>query len=191
MGAAREFCQARRLLFIMGGGNLPYRSILFVCDANTFRSPMAELLLKRMLLNLGLDGEIQVRSGGISGHARDGATISLDAQLVLKDDGISCPEDFRSRDIDRHRELVAEADLILTMTEKQKERIQRLEEAEGKDVWVMMEFAGAQGDIADPEGYAEAHYKKCKKQIVDCLNKAMVRIISGRLEHCHEECGFS
>ena len=161
--------------------NLPYRSILFVCDANTFRSPMAELMLKWMLMSLGADNQIQVRSGGISGHARDGAMISLDARLILKADGISCHEDFRSQDISRHRELVTEADLILTMTAKQKDRILGLKEAEGKEVYILKEFVGEQGDIADPEGYSDVHYMKCKVQIEDCLKRAIVKILPGRV----------
>jgi len=32
--------------------NLPYRVILFVCDANTCRSPMSEAMLKKMLVDL-------------------------------------------------------------------------------------------------------------------------------------------
>jgi len=164
----------------MESGNVPYKSILFVCDANTCRSPMAELLLRKMLMNLGVDSEIQVRSGGISPHARDDCTISLDAQLILKAEGISCPEECRSRDINRHRELIDETDLILTMTAAQKERVEVLEEAKGKEVRVLREFAGEQGDIADPRGYAEVDYMDCKKEIDDCLNKAIHRLLPGR-----------
>ena len=166
----------------MESRKLPYRSILFVCDANTCRSPMAELLLRRMLQNLGMDSQIQVRSGGISPHARDDSTISLDAQLILKADGIPSPADFRSRDINRHRELLVETDLVLTMTAAQKERVEKLEEAEGKEVRVLREFVGEQGDIADPRGYAEIDYMDCKNEIDDCLKKAIDRLIPGRAE---------
>jgi protein-tyrosine-phosphatase len=78
---------------------------------------MAQVLLERMLARHGADAAIRVRSGGIANYARDGMIASLDARLALRDEGIHLAEnDFVSTDLRRHRDLLAGADLILTMT---------------------------------------------------------------------------
>jgi len=155
----------------------PYRSILFVCDGNTCRSPMAEAILRRMLADFeGRAGKIEVRSGGIASHARDGSDISLDAKLLLKQDGVLV-EDFRSKDLKRHRELVKEADLVLTMSQVQKEKVLELEEAEGKGVYTLKEFAGEAGDIDDPFGEEESAYSECKDEIERRLQKVVARLV--------------
>ena len=92
-----------------------------MCQANTCRSVMAHALLEKMLAARGLDGSIRVRSGGIGPHARDGMIPSLDARLVLREDGIHLAEDtIVSTDLKAHGDVLAAADLILTMTEEQK-----------------------------------------------------------------------
>ena len=155
----------------------PYKAILFACDANTCRSPLAEALLIHMLSHLGIDGQIQVRSGGIAPHARDGSLISLDMIMIMKENNIPFPEDFRSKALQRHPELIEEADLILTMTHLQKERMQQLEEIRGKELYTLKEFIGESGDIRDPEGEGESAYETAKKEIERCLRKVVVRLL--------------
>ena len=69
-----------------------YRKILIICHANTSRSVIAEALLVKMLRERAVE-HLTVRStGGVPPYARDGALVSLDARLVLRDDGIHiCP----------------------------------------------------------------------------------------------------
>ena len=76
-----------------------------------------------------------MRSGGIANHARDGMIPSLDARIVLRDDDIHLAENaFASTDLRRHREIVAAADLIVTMTAQQKAIIGDYEEAQGRPI---------------------------------------------------------
>jgi protein-tyrosine-phosphatase len=57
--------------------------ILFICDANTCRSPMAEAMLRKMLADFqGKAGEIKVNSAGIAPRARDGSDITLDVKCT-------------------------------------------------------------------------------------------------------------
>ena len=63
-----------------------YRRILFICHANTSRSVIAEALLKKMLTERALHDHLNVESGGIASYARDGALVSMDARLVLRDE---------------------------------------------------------------------------------------------------------
>ncbi len=96
------------------------KNVLLVCHANTCRSVMAHVLLEKMLAERDAGGRVLVRSGGIANHARDGMIPSLDARIVLREDGIHLAEDaMASTDLRRHRELIADAHLILTMTAQQ------------------------------------------------------------------------
>ncbi|MEM3512365.1 MAG: hypothetical protein QXY80_06905 [Candidatus Jordarchaeales archaeon] len=151
--------------------------ILFVCDANTFRSPLAEFMLRKMLVDLHLE-DVEVRSGGIASHARDGCAVSQDVALLLREEGIMVPEGPFSKDLKRNRKLVEEADLILTMTEKQKELVSRIEGVKGA-IYTLKEYVGETGDIEDPRTLGEENYKACKEEIKKCLEKLVKKILSG------------
>jgi len=149
-------------------------NILFVCDANTCRSPMAEAMLKKMLADFaGKAGEIKVNSAGIAPRARDGSDITLDVKWLLKEEGITVDK-FRSRDLKRHQDLLQEADLVLTMSREQEERVRQLPEADGKGIYTLKEFVGEAGDIADPWG--DDAYAPCRDEIKRCLQKLVTRL---------------
>ena len=163
----------------MSDKEIEYCSILFVCDANTWRSPMAEFIFKHLLSELdGVASKIKVRSGGIGSHARDDSIFSLDAKLTLKDHGIIPSDDFLSRDLNVHTEMVEDADLIITMTEVQKERVQMLKESEDKNVSLLKEFVGEEGEIQDPRGQGDSIYDECYYEIRGCLDKMVEMIVS-------------
>ena len=165
-------------LFVMLDNKQP-SYILFVCDANTCRSPMAEAMLKRMLADSeGRAGGIKVSSAGIAPRARDGSDITLDVKWLLKEEGITV-ENFRSRDLKRHQELLVEADLVLTMSREQKERVRQLPEANGKGIYTLKEFVGEAGDIADPFNGGDEAYAPCRDEIKRCLQKLITRLLPG------------
>jgi len=154
-----------------------YRKILFVCHANTSRSVIAEALLKKMLRERALHDHLSVESGGIAAYARDGALVSMDARLVLRDDGIHIPPESVSTDLKRNRHMVADADLILAMTDEQVRMIRSaFPEADEKAVFTLKEFAGLDGDIEDPAGRDENFFAACRDEIKACLEKAIERL---------------
>lgn len=154
-----------------------YRKILFICHANTSRSVIAEALLKKMLAERALDQHLSVHSGGVAAYARDGALVSMDARLVLREDGIHVPADAVSTDLKRNRHLIVEADLILAMTEVQVRMLhESFPEAAGKPVYTLKAFAGAAGDIEDPVGGGDAAYTACRDEIKLCLERAIARL---------------
>ena len=139
---------------------------------------MAQVLLERMLARHGVDGAISVRSGGIANYARDGMIASLDARLALRDEGIQLGEnDFVSTDLRRHRDLLAGADLILTMTGLQKQMLASFDEACGRPVFTLREFVGEDGDIDDPATQGEDVFRACRDEIKRCLEKSVPRLL--------------
>ena len=155
------------------------RRILIVCHANTGRSVIAEELLKKMLRARRRE-DIRVRSGGIAPYARDSSLISLDTRLVLREDAIEIPPDATSCDLKRHRDFLADADVILAMTEEQKRMLGGFSETVGKEVLTLKEIAGEAGDIEDPAGRDVDFYRHCRDEIRRCLEKAIARLAPTR-----------
>jgi protein arginine phosphatase len=154
------------------------RTVLLVCHANTCRSVMAHVLLEKMLAERDPLPRVLVRSGGIANHARDGMIPSLDARIVLREEGIHLAEDaMTSTDLRRHRELIAQAHLILTMTAQQKEMLADYEEARGRPIFTLKEFVGEEGDIRDPFDQGEERYRICRDEIKRCLTKGVDRLL--------------
>ena len=154
------------------------KTVLFVCHAHHARSIIAQVLLERMPAECGASRKIRIRSGGIGNYARDGMLPSLDARIVLREHGIELAEDgLVSTDLKRHRYLMAEADLILTMTAAQKELIAVYAEADGRPVFTLKEFAGEHGDIGDPATQGEDAFRACRDEIKRCLDRALDRLL--------------
>jgi protein-tyrosine-phosphatase len=155
----------------------PNCKVLIVCHANTSRSIMAHAVLDKMLTERGID-HIDIRSGGIAIYARDGMLPSLDARLVLREVDIYVKEtDFSSTDLKRHRHLIEQAHLILTMTHEQKQMLDAYPEATGKRIFTLREFAGEEGDIDDPAMQGEEAFRARLTEIKRCLEKSLDELI--------------
>lgn len=122
------------------------QNVLFVCTGNICRSPLAAALLLRALKERGVD--VTVTSAGTG--AWDGAPASEGAYLVGLERGLDL-SGHRARLLSR--ELVEQADLILTMARHHRARVDELG-GEGR-VFVLGEYAGREGDdveVSDPFG---------------------------------------
>ncbi len=139
---------------------------------------MAHVLLERMLAERDVRS-IRVRSGGIANYVRDGMLPSLDARLALREHGIQLDDgDMTSTDLRTHRDIVAETDLILTMTGDQRAVMGAFAEATGKPIFTLREFAGEDGDIADPAMQGEDVFRFCRDEIQRCLTIALPRLLA-------------
>jgi protein-tyrosine-phosphatase len=154
------------------------RRVLVVCHANTSRSIIAEAVLVRLLRERGVD-DVEVRSGGIAPYARDGSLVSLDARLALREVGIELPAGAGATDLKRQRHLLAEADVILVMTEEQRRMLDAFDEARGKRVLTVRELAGETGDIDDPSMKDEDVFRHCRDEITRCLTDGLDRLLEG------------
>lgn len=123
------------------------KNVLFVCTGNICRSPLAAALLQRALEARGIT-EVAVSSAGTG--AWDGAPASEGAYLVGLERGLDL-SGHRARLLSR--ELVEQADVVLTMARHHRARVDELG-GEGH-VFVLGEYAGRERDdveVSDPFG---------------------------------------
>ena len=95
------------------------------------------------------------------------------------DKGIELPPGAGATDLKRQRHLLAEADLILVMTEEQRRMLTVFPEATGKPVLTLRELAGESGDIADPSMQDEDVFRRCRDEITRCLVRGLERLLAG------------
>jgi protein-tyrosine-phosphatase len=143
---------------------------------------MAQKLIERMLAARGLADAVAVSSAGVWTYARDGMIPSLDARLALREVGIELAEEgLASTALREHPELLASADLVVTMTEEQKALVLGLANGRRLAVATMRELAGEGGDIADPAGQGEEAFRTARDEIMRCLDLAFDRLLARAL----------
>lgn len=148
--------------------------ILFVCTGNTCRSSMAEGLLKAILKERCVSGDVAVLSAGTM--ALPGSPAATQAITVLDETGI---------DISGHQanllnaELLATADLVLTMTGVHRLQVLQLDAGAVKKVFVLGEYAGIAGDIPDPIGQPQHVYVECAQTLKQLINKSLDKFLKG------------
>ncbi len=141
-------------------------NILFICTGNTCRSPMAAGIMNKIAADNDLD--VHCTSAGI--YAENGASASDEAIGAAARIGVDISE-HRARTVTS--EILAENDLILTMTESHK---MMLALSTDRAVYTLGEYAGAGVDISDPYGGDSEEYEEVCDQIYDIMLDVAERI---------------
>ncbi|MGN0244221.1 MAG: hypothetical protein ACI4CT_09205 [Lachnospiraceae bacterium] len=151
------------------------KKILLISTNNTSRGVIAEAILNRMLLEKGRM-DIEVKSRGLVVLFPE--PVNAKAALVLEKNGISYAN---VQAMQVTQEDFEDCDLVLTMTEEQKEKV--LEDFEVLSlVYTLKEFAGEQGEMLNPYGKDVIDYEYCFREMERLIEKAIKNIIGGTEE---------
>ena len=146
-----------------------YKKVIFVCNDNTCRGPMAEVIFKRFAAEM----DMEAVSRGIVVLFPEPSNPK--AEMVLRNHELLL-ENHTSKRI--AKEDIVENTLILTMTDKEKKSV--LEEFEevsaAVDVFSVKEFTDEEGDVIDPYGGDLMDYENCYMDLARIIKKTVVKL---------------
>jgi tRNA threonylcarbamoyl adenosine modification protein (Sua5/YciO/YrdC/YwlC family) len=157
--------------------------ILLVCTGNTCRSAMAEGLLRKMLEDQGA-GHIRVSSAGT--HAAEGESAAQWSQEVSLDEGDVDLSRHRARRLTR--DLLREADLVLTMTLSHARHVERMGKRFAQKTYLLTSFPRSSQrdpeDIEDPLGGSRRAYQNAFRRIKRELERILPALVSAPRSEC-------
>ncbi len=151
------------------GEYVPVRSVLFVCTGNTCRSPLAEVLFKKILsdrLGIPIDhlpahGYLVQSAGVMAGY---GDAASEGAVDVAREFGVDLST-HRSRPV--NPEMLADAKSVIAMTQSHLTLLMM----QYPDAGPVPTLLSDEIDIPDPIGGSIEDYRECARVIVAQLDR--------------------
>ncbi len=125
--------------------------IMFVCHGNICRSPMAEFVFKKMIMERGLESKYSVASSATSTEeicGNVGNPVYPPARAELKKHGISCDG---KRAVQLKRSDYQLYDLFVCMDSRNVVNASRILGGDPENkIRKLMEYTSRGGDVADP-----------------------------------------
>ena len=143
-----------------------YDRIIFVCEGNHSKGPMAETIYKSLTEN----ESIPAISRGLVVLFSE--PVNEKAVSVLENHGLTCAVEF-SKELTK--EDITENALILTMTDKQKKQAIDKYEIEN-DIFSIKEFNGEEGEVKDPDGGTLVDYEECYNELLRLIKKTIYKL---------------
>jgi len=148
-------------------------SILFVCTANRFRSPIASIYFAREVVRRGDDDKIRVSSAGT--WAMPGQPVMPDALDIAKTYGLNLSL-HKSRPISE--KILHSANLVLVMTSGHKEAIEHEFPEVSDRVHLFSAVADDTNfDIPDPYAGADVPVETVIKEIFGLIDRGYENIV--------------
>ena len=121
--------------------------IMFVCHGNICRSPMAEMVLKKMVADSGIGDEIKIESRATSDE-EIGNPIYPPARAVMEKHGVP----YEKREATKiKRSDYDEYDMIIGMDSANIRNMHRIFGGDpNSKIMRLMEIAGRDADVSDP-----------------------------------------
>lgn len=140
------------------------KKILLVCSGNTYRSPMAKVILEQKLKELGKLDRFNIDSAASSGIGA--VKVADNARKAIKK---IYGEDLLANHWAKYLSAdgIEQADLILAMTGAFKEGLPQ------EKSYTLKEYAGSSGDILDPYGGNLESYLECAREISDIIDRIL------------------
>lgn len=142
------------------------KKILFVCNGNICRSPMAVCIFKNLMKKNKLKDAFVVHSAGI--NAKNNLSMNDSAIKALKTLNIPVLEHSSLR---LEEKDILCADLVITMTTEQKEFLSNY-----KNVYSIKELVNGE-DILDPFGEDFDFYLKVCEKLIESITKIFNNLV--------------
>ena len=123
------------------------KRIMFVCHGNICRSPMAEMIMKRLVRDAGLSDKYEIRSSATSDE-EIGNPVYPPARAELMKHGIDPAGKTAVRLVSSDKDKY---DVFVGMDSANIRNMHRiLGPSASERIYKMMSFAGSDADVADP-----------------------------------------
>lgn len=145
------------------------RTILFVCTANICRSPMAEGILRKIVVEKKLDWRVD--SAGV--WAQDGIEPAENAVAILLAKGIDI-RSHRSQTV--NKDMLYQHDIVLVMEKTQKEAIELAFPDVQHKIFLISQLINEDFDIVDPIGHSLQDFLETAEELEKILTDGFEKI---------------
>lgn len=148
------------------------KKLLFVCTGNLCRSPAAEAVFNALAAERGLAWRAE--SAGLA--AAEDEPVPDNVELALEEVGFYAGT-HRARKAESR--MIIEADLVLAMTPRQKEKLERLARGPAEEkLYTLPGYLGEgeKGEIPDPHGYPLSTHRASVRRIYDYMERLVERL---------------